>query len=56
MMKYEEWILYEEKRLSQPAPNTWVSLEPAVFPAPPAKEDKPHVWTLIVQVFNSQRI
>lgn len=55
-MKYEEWILYEKKRMSQPNPNAWVSLEPAGFSPPPADEDKPRVWTLIVQVFNSQRI
>ncbi|MEJ2757141.1 MAG: hypothetical protein P8046_01550 [Anaerolineales bacterium] len=55
-MKYEEWIQYERKRLSQPNPNTWISLEPAVFTPQPASEEKPRVWTLIVQVFNSQRI
>lgn len=55
-MKYEEWIQYERKRLSQPNPNAWVSLEPAAVTLKPDAEDKPPVWTVIVQVFNSQRI
>ncbi|MCB2178901.1 hypothetical protein KQH61_05755 [bacterium] len=61
-MKYEEWIQYEEKRLNQPNPHTWIALEPALLRPPksgtfsPTPEDKPPAWALIVQVFNSRRI
>lgn len=61
-MKYEEWIQYEEKRLNQQNPLAWIVLDatrmvtsPDQHPYPPNGE-KPPVWAVVVQVFNSRRI
>ena len=67
-MKYEEWIKYEEVRLSLPkkqARVVWIAyptddLPPAVHRAVRSQGDDdsavPRLWTIIVHYLNSQKI
>ena len=58
-MKYEEWIQYENLRQGHPALTTWVTLpgeSTDTGKKPLSKAEKPPVWTMVIQIFNSRRI
>ena len=63
-MKYEEWIKYEEIRLSQPreqAGMVWVAypvdkLRLAVCQQDEEDNATPRLWTIIVHYLNSREI
>jgi len=67
-MKYEEWIKYEEIRLSQPkeqAGMVWVAfptdrLAPSSCLTAHQQNDEddaaPHLWTIIIHYLNSRKI
>jgi hypothetical protein len=60
-MKFEDWIKYEDNRQRQGNPTAWVFLQDeGLYPPqqvePGSNREKPAVWTMIIQVFNSRRI
>jgi hypothetical protein len=59
-MRYEDWIKYENLRHHQAGCLAWISLPDEASKnkkSPLSKQtDKPPVWTMVIQIFNSRRI